>query len=162
MAKHPGRSEQFAKAMSLFSMGPGYSPKWLVGNYPWDSIGAGTIVDVGGSKGEYSIAIALEYSEVKCIIQDVPSVITEAQTSVPPELKDRVSFMAHDFFTEQPVKGAEVYLMRWILHDWSDAYAVRILRALIPALSRKSKLVLHEYVLSEPSEHPATQDKILR
>ena len=118
MAKHPGRSKRFAKAMSLFSMGPGYSPKWLVEAYPWDKVGAGTIVDVGGSKGEYSMAIAQKYPEVKCVIQDIPSVVAEAHKSVPPELKDRVSFMTHDFFTEQPVKGAEVYLMRWILHDW--------------------------------------------
>ena len=55
--------------------------------------------------------------------------------------------MEHDFFEEQPVKGADVYLLRWVLHDWSDSYAVRILRALIPALNKGARVILNETVL---------------
>jgi hypothetical protein len=162
MAKFPGRPEQFARAMSLFSMGPGYSPRWLLENYPWKSLTTGTVVDVGGSKGEYSIAIAQKYPRIKIIIQDLPDVVQRAQLSVPAELSDRVHFMDHDFFTEQPVKGADVYLMRWILHDWSDEYAIRILRAFIPALKNEAKIVLHEFVVPEPGETLTLQDRTLR
>lgn len=162
MAKYPGRPEQFARAMSLFSMGPGYSPRWIIENYPWGSLSSGTLVDVGGSKGEYGIAIAQKYPQIKVVIQDLPDVIQKAQSSAPAELGDRVNFMAHDFFTEQPIKGADVYLMRWILHDWSDAYSIRILRALIPALKKGAKVILHEYIVSEPGEKLTLQDKTLR
>lgn len=70
--------------------------------------------------------------------------------------------MGHDFFTEQPVKGAEVYLLKWILHCWSDKYARNILRALIPALRRGSKIVLHEYILPESEALPTLGDKTVR
>ncbi|KAJ4356448.1 uncharacterized protein N0V89_004481 [Didymosphaeria variabile] len=162
MAKFPGRPEQFAKAMSLFSMGPGYSPKWLLENYPWDSLRNGTLVDVGGSKGEYSITIAQKYPQIKVIVQDLPDVVDRAKSSTPADSADRITFMAHDFFTEQPIKGADVYLMRWILHDWSDVYAIRILRALIPALKKEAKIVLHEYIVPEPGETLTLQDRTLR
>lgn len=162
MAKFPGRQEQFARAMSLFSKGPGYSPKWLLENYPWDSLRASTIVDVGGSLGEYGIAIAQKYPQIKVIVQDLPDVVGRAQSSTSAELTDGITFMAHNFFTEQPIKGADVYLMRWILHDWSDAYAIRILRALIPALKKEAKIVLHEYIVPEPGETLNLQDRTLR
>lgn len=41
--------------------------------------------------------------------------------------------MATDFLeTEQPVKDADVYFMRAVLHNWPDEYCVRILRNLLP------------------------------
>lgn len=162
MGKFPGRLEQFARAMSLFSMGPGYSPRWVLEGYPWGSMESGLVVDVGGSKGEYGIKIAQKYPGIKVVIQDLPDVVSKARSNAPQDLGDMVSFMAHDFFTEQPVKGADVYFLRWILHDWSDKYSIRILRALIPALKKGAKVVLHEYIVPEPGETLSLQDKTLR
>jgi hypothetical protein len=59
--------------------------------------------------------------------------------------ESRISFMPHDFFNTQPVT-ADVYLLRWILHNWSDKYCVRMLRALIPALKPGAKIVVNEDV----------------
>ncbi|KAL8805329.1 MAG: hypothetical protein Q9182_002003 [Xanthomendoza sp. 2 TL-2023] len=70
--------------------------------------------------------------------------------------------MAHDFFQEQPIKGAEIYTLRWILHDWSDKYAARILRALIPALKPGAKVLVLESVLPAPGELSAYQEKAYR
>jgi len=85
------------------------------------------------------------------IVQDQPDVISVGQTRLPLDMKGRVTFMEHDFFRQQPIKAAEVYLLRWILHDWSDAYAIQILRALIPALIQGSKIVICEHVMPEPN-----------
>lgn len=67
--------------------------------------------------------------------------------------------MAHDFFTEQPVKGADVFLLRCILHDWSDKYAIKILRALVPALKPDVRIIVNEAVVPEPAafSHPLTR-----
>ena len=52
--------------------------------------------------------------------------------------------MEHDFFfLEQPVKSADVYLIRWILHDWPNTYAFKILRALVPALNEAWRKTMH-------------------
>ncbi|KAF1977450.1 cercosporin toxin biosynthesis protein-like protein [Bimuria novae-zelandiae CBS 107.79] len=138
--------------MSLFSMGPSYSPRWLVKHYPCGDLGTGTVVDVGGSKGEYAIAILQQYPNLRVIVQDLPDVVEKPRSSTPTELTDIVSFMAHDFFTDQPIRDAGVYLKRWVLHDWSDTHAIRILRALIPALKKGARIGLHECIVSEPGE----------
>lgn len=69
---------------------------------------------------------------------------------LPEELTGRVTFITHDFLTPQPVQNAEVYLFRWILHNWSDKYCVRILRNLIPALKEGAKIVVVDNVAPEP------------
>ena len=148
--------------MTWFSTGPGLEAIHVVGGFAWDSIGKGTIVDVGGSHGSVSIALAQSFPSLHCIVQDQADVVKVAQTNLPPDLATRVAFMQHDFFTEQPVKGADVYLLRWILHDWSDAYAIRILRALIPALKQGSKIVVCERILPEPGTVSKYQERASR
>lgn len=95
-------------------------------------------------------------------MQDLPDVVADAEKTLPPSLEDRVTFMEHDFFKEQPVQGADVYYFRWILHDWSDKYAIRILRYLIPALKVGARIVLSEYIMAEPSEVSLYQERFLR
>ena len=52
--------------------------------------------------------------------------------------------MPHDFFTPQPIAGAAVYIMRYIIHDWADERALAILARLSAAAAPSSRLVLVE------------------
>ena len=58
-----------------------------------------------------SIAVAKKNPSLKCIIQDLPEIAESGRKSLPPGMK-QIEFMAHDFFTEQPVHGVDVYLIR--------------------------------------------------
>jgi hypothetical protein len=49
-------------------------------------------------------------------------------------------------FEPQPVAGADIYMLKWILHDWPDAESVAILRALVPALKPGARVVFIDYV----------------
>lgn len=148
--------------MSLFSFDEGYAPDHLVDHYPWAAIGTGVVVDVGGSQGALSIPIAQRFPNLHCIIQDRAEVVASHVQDIPPGLAGRVTFMAHDFFTEQPVKNADVYLFRWVFHDWSDKYSIQILRALVPALKDGASIVVHEYILPGPGVLPSYQERTLR
>lgn len=53
-------------------------------------------------------------------------------------------------FKEQPVKGAEIYLLRTIIHDWPDEEAISILRRLVAAMEPHSHLVIMDVVLPVP------------
>jgi hypothetical protein len=66
--------------------------------------------------------------------------------------KPQIKFMQHDFFTPQPIKGADVYLLRWILHNWTDDKSVEILKNLIPALKKGSKVLINDGCLPEPGK----------
>lgn len=69
--------------------------------------------------------------------------------------------MNSDFFTPQPVT-ADVYYLRWILHNWPDKYCVEILRNLRPALKPGAMIVIHEQVLpTDIGEMPVSEAKRL-
>lgn len=80
------------------------------------------------------------------ILQDKPYVVERALQV------DGMERMPHDFFTEQPVKGARVYYFRQIIHNYDDESCVRILKAHISALGPDSVIVLDDKVL--PDEKP--------
>ena len=159
LAKHPERAKKFGGAMKFFGTLKGWSLKHLVNGYSWDLVDrpGAVVVDVGGGHGAVPKALAPATKNVRFVVQDFEDQIGHGRKILPEDLKDRVEFMQHDFFTEQSVKGADVYFMRWILHDWSDKYAIRILKALVPAMKDGSKVVLFEFMLKDGPETRWTQ-----
>jgi hypothetical protein len=68
--------------------------------------------------------------------------------------------VAHDFFAPQPVKDAAVFVMRFITHDWSNAYAQKILRRLRDAAQPTTKLVLIDFVIPYAVREPTAFSNI--
>jgi hypothetical protein len=155
----PKRQQQFVDAMSFSHIHPSYGLNHLVDNFDF---GSGTIVDIGGSHGQVSVAIAQKFPHVRCIVQDLPDTIAGLRDMVPQELNGRVLGMKHDFLTLQPVEGADIYLLRWILHDWSDKYCIKILQNLIPALRKGTKIVINDICIPEPGQLGPRADRGLR
>lgn len=120
------------------------------------------MIQVGGSLGHAALAIAEKFDKIQITVQDLPNVVERGRASLPviPHA-DRVSFQAHDFFTEQPAV-ADAYLLRQILHDWPDADAERIVRNLIPALRPKARLMIMDVVIPKPGTISPYMEKLLR
>ncbi|KUJ13969.1 putative O-methyltransferase [Mollisia scopiformis] len=161
LRKDPQRAARFAEGMSSFATGAGYETQHVVEYSLWSSISGGLVVDCGGSHGDFMIAIAKKYPSWNFIVQDLASTI-ESRPELPPGLENRVTFMAHDFFTEQPVKNADVYFFRWIFHNWSDRYSLRILRSLIPALKPQARVIINDACLPEPNTLPIMAERSIR
>jgi hypothetical protein len=64
-------------------------------------------------------------------------------------LSDRISFVEYDFFTPNTVQG-DYYILRHILHDWTDENCITILKNLVPALKNGARVILYEAVMPEP------------
>ena len=112
-------------------------------------------MDVGGGIGSASLALARTTAHAKFIVQDLAVVVEEGRrelANTEMEVRERIHFAVHDFFTEQSLRGAQVYFFRWILHSWSDKYAVRILKGLVPAMTEGAAVVLFEWLLAEGPE----------
>ncbi|KAF2475992.1 S-adenosyl-L-methionine-dependent methyltransferase [Lindgomyces ingoldianus] len=115
-----------------------------------------TIVDIGGSTGHVSIALAQQLPHPNFIVQDLPSTIESVKSEeIPQEVRDRIQFQPHNFFTPQ-TEAADVFLLRFVLHDWSDKYCVKILSSLLPQLKANpaARIALLEVVLPEPGTVP--------
>ncbi|KAK3320256.1 O-methyltransferase-domain-containing protein [Cercophora scortea] len=99
------------------------------------------VVDVGGGLGQLLKDVITAVPGIApghCVLQDRKEVVDEAIQAGDPVLRG-VVMMEHDFHTEQPVKGALVYLLRRILLDYSDELATGILRRLAEALPADPK-----------------------
>ncbi|KAI1208033.1 S-adenosyl-L-methionine-dependent methyltransferase [Annulohypoxylon truncatum] len=162
LSDYPERSSRFANMMRSFTEGRPFDLKYVTDFYPWEEHSRGTVVDVGGSQGFVCVALARKFSSMSFVVQDLEPVITEAKENVPPDVASRVSFMTYDFFTPQPVSGADVYFFRWIFHNWSDKYSIKILRNLIPALKPGAKIVVSDAVLPGPGEMPKGMEVRMR
>ncbi|KAL8815580.1 MAG: hypothetical protein Q9191_008449, partial [Dirinaria sp. TL-2023a] len=93
-------------------------------------------------------------------VQDFDEVVAGANVSS--DVKGRIQFMAHNFIFEQSIKNADVYLFRWIFHNWSDMYCMRILRNLIPALKKGAIILINDNFLPEPGTMDLWHEERLR
>ncbi|KAL9593184.1 MAG: hypothetical protein Q9179_006045 [Wetmoreana sp. 5 TL-2023] len=156
---NPAKAKRFAGAMTSFASIRGHGAEFLVQGYPWASLGHATVVDVGGSEGEYSAALARAFPKLEFIVQDLPAVVQavhEKRRSI--DVADRIKFMEHDMFSEQVV-SADIYLFRWIFHNWPDKYVIKILSQLIPAMKAGARVLISEMILPEPNTLPLLRER---
>jgi hypothetical protein len=162
-SRDPPRAKRFGGAMVSLTGGEGYEPSYFVDNYDWATLDAagGTVVDVGGSHGFMCVALAERFPNLRFVVQDLDKMIA-SHPQLEGDLAARIAFQGHDFYTPQPVKGADVYFYRWILHNQSTAYCVRMLRALIPAMKKGARVLVNDHCLKEPGLETAWDERIMR
>ncbi|KAJ7070243.1 O-methyltransferase [Mycena belliarum] len=121
--------------------------------FDWESLPKDALVlDVGGGVGSTSLEIARTNPHLKFMVQDKEAVIHEGKEHWERELPGAlemglVSFQVHDFFNPQPVKHADVFMLRYIVHDWSDEYALKILKHLRDAAQPTTILLVLERII---------------
>ncbi|ROV97171.1 hypothetical protein VPNG_08825 [Cytospora leucostoma] len=164
--KDERRARRMGLAMASLTNGEGYEPSFFVDSCDLSSVDArgGKLVDIGGSHGFVCVELARKWKGVRFVVQDLVSTIDSAPhpVSEDDQVAARVEFMAHDFFKEQVVKGADVYYFRWIMHNYSTPYAVKILQNLIPALKPGARIIINDHCLREPGQENPWDEKIMR
>jgi hypothetical protein len=155
------RMARFGGAMAHISSSGGADFEPLMAAFDWDALGEATVVDVGGAAGHDSIKLAAAHPNLRCIVQDFERLHADFQAACPPELKCRVSFQAHNFWEEQPVKGADVYMFKRILHDYSHKYASKILAQIVPAMKPGSRIIVMDGLLPPRGAMPWYLERLL-
>ncbi|KAH8683687.1 O-methyltransferase-domain-containing protein [Ilyonectria robusta] len=166
LESRPDLSDGFSAYMKSRAVShTGLSAEHLLDAFDWKSLGEATVVDVGGSSGSTATMLATTHPKLKLVVQDLPGPISNARSQVlklSEDVKSRISIMEYDFFTPQPVRGADIYLLRTILHDWPDTDAVKILRRIVEAMGPSSRLLIMDVVLPKPGSGPTTFEATLR
>ena len=89
-----------------------------------DTTGVSVAVDVGGATGSLVRALLAANSHLRGIVFDLPKVVPHARAEIERAgLQDRLSVVAGNFFESVP--EADLYLLRYILHDWDDESCTR-------------------------------------
>ncbi|KAF7349631.1 hypothetical protein MSAN_01689200 [Mycena sanguinolenta] len=145
----------------------------------------GVLVDVGGGIGHISLAIAQKNPGLRVVVQDLEDTIKDSKIvsrslykppvnktgnlniqywkeNLPSHVESgMVDFQVHDFYTPQPVPNAAVFMLRYIMHDWSDELVVKILRHLRDAAQPTTKLVVVDKIVVSAARVPDSKKEAI-
>jgi hypothetical protein len=146
--KHPNELELFAEAMRSFSVATGAA---VAETYDFSGIGA--LADIGGSQG-FNLSLVLQkYPDMRGILFDLPAIVKGASSFIKScDLESRIDVRSGNFFESIP-SGADAYLLKHILHDWSDEDCLRILKNIYAVAEPGTKLLVVEAVIGARNEH---------
>lgn len=108
------------------------------------------VADIGGGQGQLLAAILLRHPSVRGILYDIPTAIKGARELLGREgVADRVRCEEGSFFESVPA-GADAYVLKAIMHDWSDTECEGILRRVRQAIGGgDARLLIIDGVLPE-------------
>jgi hypothetical protein len=150
--QNPEEAEFFTAAMGNLSA---LTASELVRVY--DCTTARTIADVGGAHGVLLAAVLHANPNARGILFDLPQVIETAAPAIAAHgVADRVVLAAGDFFAAVPA-GADLHILKTIVHDWDDEHAARILTNCHRALNPGGKILLVELVVPPDNQPSAVQ-----
>lgn len=102
----------------------------------------GTVVDVGGGEGLLLATVLEAHPGLHGILVERPPTLEKARLLLESRgLPGRCSLVSGDFFESLP-EGADVYVMKNILHDWDDAAAISILTTCRKAMKQDARLLV--------------------
>ena len=142
--KNPAEGEQFGKAMQNISR---FAAGAVLEAY--DFSGVKTIMDVGGGNGSMALAILEKHPEMRGKVVDLPYMESAAHAGIQSAgAAERCGFEPCDFFEAVPT-GADMHVLKFILHDWTDEECVRILQRCREALAPGGRLLVVEMLVPE-------------
>jgi hypothetical protein len=129
--KHPELGPLFDAGMTSMNC---YETTAMLDAY--DFTGIGVLADIGGGNGSLISALLARYPNMKGILFDLGYVVGRANENLQAAgVADRCSVIEGSFFESIPA-GADAYVLRHIIHDWTDEQCLQILgrcRKVIPA-----------------------------
>jgi hypothetical protein len=114
-----------------------------------DFSGYRQIVDVGGGHGALLAAVLDRYPDTVGLLFDLPDVVETAHGAIDRHIAaGRIVKVAGDFSEAVPA-DADAYLLKWIIHDWDDEAAVRILTNCRTAMAPAGRILIVEVVIPQ-------------
>jgi hypothetical protein len=153
LGTHPEVAPIFDAAMVAIH---GHETPAMLDAYDFSSIRV--LADIGGGNGSLIATTLQRYPKLKGILFELEHVIRRTQGSLKAYgVGDRCSLMEGNFFDSLP-SGADTYLFRHIIHDWSDERSVQILENCRKVIPNDGKLLIIEAVVPTGNEPSLAKD----
>jgi hypothetical protein len=144
LAQHPKEASIFNAAMADITH---LVARAATAAYDFSS--ARVIMDVGGGNGTFLAAILRDAPAASGILFDLPVGIRGADELLQNAgVANRCKVVPGDFFQSVPV-GADLIVLKSVVHDWDDQRATAILARCRGAASAEARVVLVERVMPE-------------
>lgn len=143
--QHDAILEQFVGAMTGLSLGVA---NVLARDVSWAEFE--TVVDLGTSEGIVPKRIAEENDHVQAIGADLPRVEPHFRSFAGQSpAADRIEFRRADFFADDPLPAADVYVLGHILHDWGLDDKREILAKVSEAVNPRGAVIVYGTMIDE-------------
>jgi hypothetical protein len=143
IAERPAESQTFTRAMNRAITFVTEEVARIL-----DTRSATVIADIGGAGGSLLHAVLQANPAPSGIVFDLPNIAEIAKgAAAEVGLERRVTSVGGDFF--EAVPAADLYLLRYILHDWDDAACIRILQNCRRAMLPGGRVAVIEQVLGD-------------
>ncbi len=143
LAERPKQSETFQNTMTASSA---LAAQAIVEAY--DFSGISRLADIGGGHGLLLASILRANPGLQGVLFDRPEVIASVPREQFAGCEDRIALEAGSFFERVP-DGCDAYLMKYIVHDWSDEHCRTILSRMREKLPANGRVLLCEMVVTE-------------
>jgi hypothetical protein len=108
-----------------------------------DVADARSVVDIGGANGAFVAELLRTHPQLTGLVFDLPAVTPGvAEEARRLDLGERMAASPGDFFVEVP--SADIYLLKFVLHDWDDAACTTILQNIRRAMNPGARVVIVE------------------
>lgn len=109
------------------------------------------VADIGGGEGSTLAAILSANSRLQGILLDLPEVVADPSSLSAEGVRQRCQVLGGDMLAEVP-GGADAYVIKRVLMDWSDGDSVRILSNCRSAAAAGGKILVVEMLLPEGND----------
>lgn len=147
-AQNPAAAKVFDESMTSFSAAVAEAV-----SSAYDFSEAKTIADIAGGRGILLAKVLQKNPQAKGVLFEQSHVL-ESNILEAEGVANRSAAVSGDFFEEIPVV-ADVYLMKFIIHDWNDEQSIRILSNLAKSAPKGSKVLLVETVVEDDDNAPS-------
>ena len=151
----PSRWSQDPNAMAIFRavMGTAPAEDYMPIARAWDFSKYHAVADLGGGGGALIAAILKAFPNVGGMLVDRQEAIDAAAPRFERDgLDDRCKLRVADLRNDVPT-GAEVYMLKHVLHGYDDGTAIEILRRCRSVLPDGGRLLVIEFVLPDVVDH---------
>jgi hypothetical protein len=124
----------------------------------YDFSGVKVLADIGGGNGSLLTGVLKRYAAMRGILFDLGHVAGRAQANLQAAgVADRCQVIEGNFFETVPA-GADAYLFRHIIHDWTDEQSLQILGHCRTVIPETGRLLLVECVVPPGNDPSASKD----
>lgn len=140
--EHPEVATLFDAGMTSIH---GYETRAMLEAY--DFAGVKVLADIGGGNGSLIAAVLHRHPAMHGVLFDLGHVVGRARENIKGSgVADRCQVIEGSFFETIPA-GADAYLFRHIIHDWTDEQSVGILSRCRKVMPENGRLLVVECVV---------------
>jgi predicted transcriptional regulator len=147
---NPPYREVFDQAMSSYSS---IQTTWVSEALDgFDFSKVNYVCDVGGGQGHLLSSLLVKYPHLKGAVLELDSAIKNEEHLWAKKMgvDDRCTYIAGDMLNEVPT--ADVYIMKMILHDWSDDECIKILVNMYNSSPKEGTVLIAEHLVPGPEK----------